>query len=164
MSMDAAGLGRTVMELSTDSTSFFSDLDKAEKKTLGLGTTFDKVGKNLQGFAGSVKSVGQQSAAAGQQMTSSFASVEKVTHSLTISLKTLAKAFVVTEAIQAIRAVVGLTGELTDMAAKTGIGTTALQKLKYAAEQSGGSLEQVTPAIAVMGKNLIVVTPAPSAP
>lgn len=47
-----------------------------------------------------------------------------------------------------------LTGQLTDLSAKTGIGVEALQRLKYAAEQNGGTLEQVTGAISKLGANL----------
>ncbi len=54
----------------------------------------------------------------------------------------------------AISSFADLTGELTDLSAKTGIGVEALQRLKYAAEQNGGSLDQVTGAISKLGANL----------
>lgn len=60
-----------------------------------------------------------------------------------------------TAIVTAIKGFTDLTGTLTDLSAKTGIGTTALQKLKFMAEQSGGSLEQVTSAITKMGTKLI---------
>ncbi len=46
-------------------------------------------------------------------------------------------------------------GVLVDTAAKTGIGVEALQELKYAAEQSGGSLEGVTKAVGIMQKGIV---------
>lgn len=39
---------------------------------------------------------------------------------------------------------------IADMSAKTGIGTTELQRLKYAAEQTGGSIDQVSGAVTQM--------------
>jgi tetratricopeptide (TPR) repeat protein len=69
--------------------------------------------------------------------------------------KTLAKAFIVTELIQAGKAFLDMAGNLTDLSAKSGITTTALQKLKFAAEQNGGTLEQVTNAIAQMSNRLV---------
>lgn len=67
----------------------------------------------------------------------------------------IAAAFSVTAIAGAIKSFTDLTGELTDMSAKTGISTTALQKLKFMAEQSGGSLDQATAAITKMGVNLV---------
>lgn len=61
--------------------------------------------------------------------------------------------------IGAVKAAVGqfvdFAGSLTDLAAKTGLSTTELQKLKYAAEQNGGSLDKVTNGITKMGKALV---------
>jgi hypothetical protein len=68
--------------------------------------------------------------------------------------KAIASAFVVTEVIQAARQFVELAGSLEDMSAKTGIGIEMLQKLKYAAEQNGGSIDTVTNSITKMGKGL----------
>jgi len=67
----------------------------------------------------------------------------------------MAGAFAVTKVFELGKAFVDLTGNLADLSAKTGIGTTALQKLKFAAEQNGGSLEQVTAAVGQMGKRLV---------
>ncbi len=67
----------------------------------------------------------------------------------------LAGAFGVTAIVGAVKSFTNLTSQLTDLSAKTGIGTSALQKLKFMAEQSGGSLEQVSTAIARMGANLV---------
>lgn len=54
----------------------------------------------------------------------------------------------------AVKSYADFTGQLTDMAAKTGIGTAALQRLKYAAEQNGSSLEAVTGLVTKLGINL----------
>jgi hypothetical protein len=48
-----------------------------------------------------------------------------------------------------------LTGNLTDLSAKTGISTTALQKLGYVTEQAGVSLEDVSGAVNKMSKALV---------
>lgn len=55
----------------------------------------------------------------------------------------------------AIKDFADFTGQLTDLSAKTGIGVEALQRLKYAAEQNGGTLDQVTGAITKLGANLV---------
>jgi hypothetical protein len=48
-----------------------------------------------------------------------------------------------------------LTGNLTDLSGKTGISTTALQKLGYVTEQAGVSLEDVSGAVTKMSKALV---------
>ncbi len=48
-----------------------------------------------------------------------------------------------------------LTGKLTDLSGKTGISTTALQKLGYVTEQAGVEVEGVAAAVNKMGKNLV---------
>jgi hypothetical protein len=67
----------------------------------------------------------------------------------------IASAFSIGAVTAAVDKFIQFTGVLTDMSLKTGIGTDQLQKLKYAAEQNGGSLEQVTAGIAKMGKALV---------
>lgn len=84
--------------------------------------------------------------------------VEKKADGLGATFKKLgsliAGAFTIGALTSALRGYADLTGQLTDLAAKTGIGVEALQRLKYAAEQNGGSLEQVTGAITKLGANL----------
>lgn len=86
-------------------------------------------------------------------------SLEKSAKSLNGTLSTIGKAFAATFTVGAITSAVksftDFTGTLTDLSAKTGISTTELQKLKYAAELSGGSLETVTKAVGLMARNLI---------
>ena len=48
-----------------------------------------------------------------------------------------------------------LTGKLTDLSGKTGISTTALQKLSFVTEQAGIEVEGVANAVTKMGKNLV---------
>jgi hypothetical protein len=54
-----------------------------------------------------------------------------------------------------VRSFIDATSALTDLSQKTGISTTELQKLKYAAEQNGVSLDQVTTGVTKMGKALV---------
>jgi len=70
------------------------------------------------------------------------------------AMKALGGAFAIGSITSAISSYADLTGELTDLSAKTGIGVEALQRLKYAAEQNGGTLEQVTGAVSKLGANL----------
>lgn len=55
---------------------------------------------------------------------------------------------------QSIEQVVDFSGELVDLSNKTGLSITALQELKFAGEQTGVSLEQITKAVTMMGRNL----------
>lgn len=70
------------------------------------------------------------------------------------AFKALAPALSVGAVVGAFNAYADFTGMLTDLSAKTGIGVEALQRLKYAAEQNGGTLEQVTGAITKLGSSL----------
>ena len=98
MTIDAGGLGRTVMELSTDSTTFFTDLDKAKGKTLELGKTFDKVAKDLGTFAAGVKAGGQQTVAAGELISKAFAASERDAKGLVDATRQLAGADLIAKA------------------------------------------------------------------
>lgn len=73
-------------------------------------------------------------------------------------LKTLGPAIVGALSVGAVTAAIksytDFTGQLTDLSAKTGMSTDALQRLQFAAEQNGGSLEQVTSAVTKLGANL----------
>jgi hypothetical protein len=51
--------------------------------------------------------------------------------------------------------VVDNAGKIADLSAKTGLSTTAIQKFGYAAALSGGTIDQVANAIALMSKNLV---------
>jgi hypothetical protein len=66
----------------------------------------------------------------------------------------IAGAFSVAAIKGAVSSYIDFTGRITDLSAKTGIGAEALQRLKYAAEQNGGSLEQVTGAVTKLGQKL----------
>ena len=67
-----------------------------------------------------------------------------------------AAAFTLEKVVSGLASMVGqvieLGGALTDMSAKTGLSTDQLQGLKYAAEQNGNTLEQVTGTIATMNR------------
>lgn len=64
-------------------------------------------------------------------------------------------AFSIAAVTNAVNKFTQFTGTLTDLSAKTGISTTELQKLKFAAEQNGGTIDGVTGAIGKMGKALV---------
>jgi predicted transcriptional regulator len=66
----------------------------------------------------------------------------------------LAGAFSVGAVTSAVNKFLDFTGALTDMSAKTGISTSELQKLKYAAEQNGGTLEGVSKSVVRLGQSL----------
>lgn len=69
-------------------------------------------------------------------------------------MTSLAAAFSVGAITGAIAKYAELTSHLADLEAKTGIGAEALQRLNYAAEQNGNTLDQVTTAIGKLGKGL----------
>lgn len=69
--------------------------------------------------------------------------------------KVLAGAFAVGAIIGAGRQVLDFAGKLTDLAAKTGISTTGLQKLGLAFEQSGVSMETVAQSTVKLSKALL---------
>lgn len=50
--------------------------------------------------------------------------------------------------------VANATGQIDDLSKKMGIGTAAVQELKFAAEQGGGSIDQIGNALALMGNKL----------
>ena len=81
-----------------------------------------------------------------------------VTDMVGAKFKTLGPAIAGAFSIGAVTAAISkyteFTGKISDLSAKTGIGTEALQRLKYAAEQNGGTLEQVTGAVLKLGNNL----------
>jgi plasmid stabilization system protein ParE len=95
-------------------------------------------------------------------MTKAVASIDamekntsKVTNTLGAMGKALAGAISVAAISNAVRSFTELTGRLTDLSIKTGISTTELQKLKFAAEQSGSTLEGVTKGIGFMARALV---------
>jgi len=78
----------------------------------------------------------------------------KVSKAGSTILSSLTAAFSVAAITGAIAKYTELTSSLTDLELKTGIGAEALQRLKYAAEQNGSSLDAVTAAVSKLGKNL----------
>jgi len=69
--------------------------------------------------------------------------------------KAMAGLFTVTAIAGAVKHYADFTGKLTDLSVKTGIGVEELQRLKFAAEQSGGTLEGVTAVIGKMARHLV---------
>lgn len=87
--------------------------------------------------------------------------VDKVNKSLTTTDSIVAKigpkliaAFTVTAVAAAIKSVGDYAGAIADLSAKTGIGTDALQRFKFAAEQNGATLDQVASAVNVLERNI----------
>jgi predicted transcriptional regulator len=66
----------------------------------------------------------------------------------------LGAAFGISTIGAAVHSFIEASSALTDLSQKSGISTTELQKLKFAAEQNGGSLDQMVTGIAKMGKAL----------
>jgi hypothetical protein len=67
----------------------------------------------------------------------------------------IAGAFSVAAVKGAVSSFLDFTSTMSDLSTKTGIGTSELQKLKFAAEQNGGSIDMITKGIGKMGKSLI---------
>ena len=65
-----------------------------------------------------------------------------------------ATAFAFKEVAAAAGQVLTLTGHIDDLSKKSGISAEAVQELDYAARLSGSSFDQVSGALAIMGKNL----------
>jgi hypothetical protein len=68
---------------------------------------------------------------------------------------TLAAAFTVTAVVTIGKQVLDFADELTNLSAKTGIGTTGLQKLQLAFQGSGVSLDTVTRSVGELGARLV---------
>lgn len=66
----------------------------------------------------------------------------------------LASMFTITAIAGAIKSYADFTSTINDLSLKTGIGVEALQRMKFAAEQNGSTLEQVTTAVTKLGANL----------
>jgi hypothetical protein len=66
----------------------------------------------------------------------------------------LAGAFTVGAVLNFAKDVIDLGGEINDLSQRTGIGTDAIQELKFAAEQTGATLDTMTGAIEQMGNRL----------
>jgi hypothetical protein len=143
--MNEPGLGRTVLELKTESASFFADLNKAEAKAKGLGGTFGAAGREAKAFGGHMGDAGKTAAG----------SMDGVSRSLGGVGKAIVAAFSVAAIAGAIKQYADFTGQLTDLSAKTGLSTTALQKLGYAAKMNGGDVETAASAASKLGRNLV---------
>jgi len=118
-----------------------------------------KVNKTVTEAIEKYKALGQVAPKALTDMAAATAKAEKPMSTLNTTIKqvgtTLLAAFSIRAISGAVTSFTEFTGKITDLSAKTGISTTELQKLKYAAELSGGSLDGVTTAIGKMAKNLV---------
>jgi hypothetical protein len=61
---------------------------------------------------------------------------------------------VLSQLSQAVQKVVAFAGSITDLSAKTGVSTDALQRWNYAATQNGNTLDQITGAVTQLSKRL----------
>lgn len=118
----------------TEKTRLNATITEAVNKYKALGQTAPSAMLNLQ-----------QATAGASQSTGLLAGGLKLIGPLFagMALKTVVTDFVST------------TSAIADMSAKTGIGTTQLQRLKFAAEQTGGSLDTVTGAVTQMSNRLV---------
>jgi hypothetical protein len=66
----------------------------------------------------------------------------------------IAGAFAVEAIVSMAKDVIDLGGQINDLSVRTGIGTSAIQELKYAADQTGSTIETMTGAIEQMGNRL----------
>lgn len=82
----------------------------------------------------------------------SFGSMEGVARK---AIGAMGAAFSALQVKAAIDQVVGLTDEVTDLASKAGISVGAVQELKFVAEQSGSSFDDISRAIVQMGDRLV---------
>lgn len=83
------------------------------------------------------------------------ASTDRLVSMAATAGKALTAAFSIVGVEQAAMSFINFAGHLTDLSQKTGIGTTALQKLDLAFSQNGVSLDTVTSAIEKLSKNII---------
>ncbi|HXG69670.1 MAG TPA: hypothetical protein VNJ04_03550 [Gemmatimonadaceae bacterium] len=80
--------------------------------------------------------------------------MEKAEKTIATTAKAFAAAWVVTEILQAAKATLNFAGSLTDMSARTGVGTSALQELKFGAEEVGVSFDTVTASMSKLQNTL----------
>lgn len=78
--------------------------------------------------------------------------IQKIGASLNTALGPIA---IATTVVAAGKKFLDFTGELTDLSAKTGISTTALQTLTYVTEQAGLNIDQVSGAVTKMSRSLV---------
>ncbi len=111
--------------------------------------SFDVFGSAAKGAAGSLEGL--------EEKFKPFSSLDAMVAGAAAALTT----FAIDAVGSAISYVKSLGAEMLDMGAqmtalanKTGVSATALQELKFAAEQNGNSLEQVTNAVTTMAKKL----------
>lgn len=106
----------------------------------------------------------QTAQAALGQTGKTFEAAEKATSSYGVATGVVSSAIgnfvanaltnLVSEVGQAAKSALEFGGTITDLSAKMGTSTTATQAMKIAAEQAGGSIEQVSASVAMMNKRL----------
>ena len=99
--------------------------------------------------------LGQQAPQALRDLAAQTHQATEKTSVLTRGVQALIAAFSVRAIIRAAGYVLEFTGNLTDLSAKAGISTEALQRLGYVTSQSGVSLEQIASGAVLLAKNLV---------
>jgi hypothetical protein len=99
--------------------------------------------------------LGQEAPAALKSLQSATSGAVEKTSLLSTGMKTLVGLFSLRAIANAAGDVLEFTGKLTDLSAKTGVGTEALQRLNYVTAQSGVTLETVADGVVRLGKNLV---------
>jgi hypothetical protein len=124
-----ASSAEAVLDIRANGASFFTDVDKAEKKSQSLGKEFERVGKQIEGFG--------KSAAGLSSLLGTFASVLSVGALINFGKSVIADA-----------------DALMRMHDTTGITVEGLQRLQAAADDSGNTLDELTSAITKMEDKL----------
>lgn len=129
--------GEAVLDIRTESASFFADVDKAEKRALGLGSAFDRAKAFFEGFGRGVNQVGKD--------------IEKATgtvESFGRKVGEIAAGFVTAQAVMGgARAVWdGITGAITESVKAAGDAEKAHAQVAAALRAQGTAIPSVVKA------------------
>jgi hypothetical protein len=134
--------GKAVDSSSQQSATAMQDM---HRKSLAYSEAIGKSGAAIKQVTDQTKQMGSETVKQTGLMDSSMASLGR----------RLVAVFAVERLIAFGQQVVRNAGHIADLSAKTGLSTGAIQKFGYAAQLSGGSIDQVANAIAIMSKNLV---------
>ena len=100
------------------------------------------------------KALGMEAPPHLKELAAATTDTEQKTNLLTGAITRYGRALTFAGIGLAIKSHAEFTGRLSDLAAQTGISATGIQRLQFAAQQSGNSIEQVTDAIGQMSKRI----------
>ena len=127
---------------------------EARRVNAALSEALEKAAKTGAPVTDQMKKLAAETAGAANQ----GGIYEKVIGSIGTAAKTAAASFAALFAFQQIvataKAIVDFGGEMTDLASKTGLSTTALQQFKYAGGQVGVELSSITGGVNMLQKRL----------